>query len=244
MNSKSKSIRHNGEKLLKPDDTEFDCETHISDRESKQKNRIKSKKKSSTTKEKLVETDPPSNVRAPLEKLFNKTKKTKAPSPAPPPAPAVINDIPEKDHDDTSSISSSSSSLTSDWSTTTYPDSQSSEKSNDIIQRRQSMPISSLATQNHETKHRSCVESFYLGREHVRSSVPPSEMKTSLSKIKEDLSKGKTSQKLQLQQTKRNDIKPTGRSKQVLQNVRKMIKDQNIQEQQFNVTRHKESIRL
>jgi hypothetical protein len=41
-----------------------------------------------------------------------------------------------------------------------------------------------------------------------------------------------------------NDIKPSGKSKLVLENVRKMIKDQNIQHQQFDDTRQKESARL
>jgi hypothetical protein len=220
---KSKVALKKGEKVAKADDTEFDCETHISDGRSKQKLRQKSKKASPSIKEK--------RSRTPLEKLFKKTKKSKTPSPT----PSSIVDIPKEvpDDDTTSSISSS---MSSDWSTSTYPDSNCSVKSKELInpiQRRQSMPISNISSPTNEIKHRSCVESFYLGREHVPQS---SGTKLSLAKIKEE---NKTSQ-----QTKRNDIKPTGKSKQVLQNVRKMIKDQSIQEQHFNDTRQKESVRL
>lgn len=41
-----------------------------------------------------------------------------------------------------------------------------------------------------------------------------------------------------------NDIKTSGKSKLVLENVRKMIKDQNIQQQHLNHTQQKESVRL
>jgi hypothetical protein len=102
------------------------------------------------------------------------------------------------------------------------------------------MPTSNLTNQCHENRHRSCVESFYLGRENVRPSLsPPQQTKTSLPKIKEEYNKNKI-----LQQNKRNDIKPSANSKQVLQNVRKMIKDQSIQDQHFNDTRQRESVRL
>jgi hypothetical protein len=230
---KSKTVVNNGEKIIKPDDTEFDCETNISDRQSNQKNRIKSKKKLSSIKQKSIENES-SRSRTPLEKLFNKTKKSKTPSPT----PSLIIDIPEEDHHDTTSSISSSSSMSSEWSTTTYPDSQSSGKSNELIsssQRRQSLPVSTLTNSNHDTKHRSCVESFYLGREHVRQSSSPSTTKASLPKIKEEFNKN---------QNKRTEVKPTAKSKQVLQNVRKMIKDQSIQDQHFNDTRQKESVRL
>jgi hypothetical protein len=195
---------------------------------------MKSKKKSPSS----IEQKPnPSPSRTPLEKLFPKTKKVKTPSPT----PSSIKDIPAEKHDDTSSISSSSSLLSSDWSTTTYPDSHSSEKSNDLIQRRQSMPAANLTTLTHENKHRSCVESFYLGREHLRSSVSPPKTKTSLPKIKEEYNKNKISRQ---QQNKHNNIKPSARSKQVLQNVRKMIKDQSVQEKHFHDSRRRESVRL
>jgi hypothetical protein len=232
---KSKSAHQNNDKLIKPDDTEFDCETHISDRQSKKKNRIKSKKKSTSIKDKPDETTQ-SPSRTPLEKLFNKTKKAKSPSPA----PSSVHDIPEEDQDDTTSSISSSSSISSDWSTTTYPDSQSSDKSNNPIPRRQSLPVTNLPNPNHKMKHRSCVESFYLGREHVR----PPETKTSLPKIKEEYNKTKSLQQKQQQTNKRDDIKPPVKSKQVLQNVRKMINDQTIQDQHFNETRQRESVRL
>jgi len=235
---KSKSAHQNNEKLIKPDDTEFDCETHISDRQSKKKNRIKSKKKSAFIKEKPDETIQ-SRSRTPLEKLFNMTKKAKSPSPAP---PSSVNEIPEEDQDDTTSSISSSSSISSDWSTTTYPDSQSSDKSNNPIPRRQSLPVTNLPNPNHKMKHRSCVESFYLGREHVRPPLSPPQTKTSLPKIKEEYNKNKSLQ--QQQPNKRDDMKPPVKSKQVLQNVRKMIKDQSIQDQHFNDARRRESVRL
>jgi len=104
------------------------------------------------------------------------------------------------------------------------------------------MPSSNLTTQNHEIKHRSCVESFYLGREQARSSLSPSSTKKTLPKIKEEYNKNKISK--QQQQNKRDEIKPSAKSKQVLQNVRKMIKDQTVQEQHFNDTRRRESVRL
>jgi len=103
------------------------------------------------------------------------------------------------------------------------------------------MPVKILTNQNHETKHRSCVESFYLGREHVRPPLSPPRTKTSLPKIKEEYNKHKTSQQ---QQNKRNDIKPSAKSNQVLQNVQNMINAQSIQEQHFNDTRQRESVRL
>ncbi|CAF0718519.1 unnamed protein product [Adineta steineri] len=232
--SKKEILNNNkNEKIIKPDDTEFDCETHISDRQSKQKNRVKSKKKSipSSIKQKSIENNnTPSESRTPLEKLFNKTTKLKEPSPT----PSSIIDIPEEEdhHHDTASTISSSSSTTSEWSTTTYPDSHSSEKSNDLIvnsiQRRQSMPLSNSTNRNDDNKHRSCVESFYLGREHVRQSTSPPSL--SQTKIQEESNKNK-----------RN---VSAKSKQVLQNVRKMMKDQTIQEQHFNDTRQRESVRL
>jgi hypothetical protein len=220
------------EKIIKPDDTEFDCETHISDRRSKQKHRIKSKKKPLSIKQISNDNNNSSRARTPLERLFNKTKKVKTPSPTP---SSIIN-IPEEDHDDTAS--SLSSSMSSDWSTTTYPDSHSSEKSTDLVHplpRRQSMPLSNLTNRNDELKHRSCVESFYLGREHVRqtSLPPPSQIQASLPKLKEERNTNK-----------RNEIKSPAKSKQVLQNVRNMMKDQNIQEQHFNDTQKRESVRL
>ncbi|UJR31136.1 hypothetical protein I4U23_018643 [Adineta vaga] len=233
-------IQHH-EKIIKPDDTEFDCETHISDRRSTLKTRVKSKKKSITSKKEKEKNNSSSHPGTPVEKPLSKAKKTKSPSPT----PSSIVDIPEEDDLDAtdSSISSSSSSLSSEWSTTTYPDSQSSEQSEDLIvnpiQRRQSMPLANLPDRNDDIKHRSCVESFYLGREHVRASSSPSQTKTSLSKIKDEQKKLKSSQT-----NKRNEVKPTGKSKQVLQNVRKMMKDQSIQEQHFNDTRQRESVRL
>jgi hypothetical protein len=97
------------------------------------------------------------------------------------------------------------------------------------------MPLSNLTNRNDELKHRSCVESFYLGREHVRqtSLPPPSQIQASLPKLKEERNTNK-----------RNEIKSPAKSKQVLQNVRNMMKDQNIQEQHFNDTQKRESVRL
>jgi hypothetical protein len=106
------------------------------------------------------------------------------------------------------------------------------------------MPTSNLTNQNHEIKHRSCVDSFYLGKDYVRPSLSPPRTKTSLTKIKEEYNKNKTSEQQKKQQTKLNEIKPSAKSKQVLQNVRKMIKDQSIQEQHFKGTRQRESVRL
>jgi hypothetical protein len=54
-----------------------------------------------------------------------------------------------------------------------------------------------------------------------------------------DISKESASQKKNISQ-----VKPSGKSKLVLENVRKMMKDQNIQQQHFNNTRQKESARL
>ena len=222
--------------MIKPDDTEFDCETHISDRQSKRKNRIKSKKKSPSTKETI-----PSRSRTPLEKFFNKNKTVKSPSPA----PSNAVDIPDEDEDDTTSSISSSSSISSDWSTTTYPDSQSSDNH---IQRRQSLPVTTQPIPTSKMKHRSCVESFYLGREHMRTTSSPSQTKKSFLKIKEEHNNQKKSSPSQ--ESKAIDGKslppppPPVKSKQVLQNVRKMIKDQNSHDQHFNRTRQKESVRL
>ncbi|CAF2677237.1 unnamed protein product [Rotaria sp. Silwood2] len=234
--TKSKTALNNSGKIVKPDDTEFDCETHISDRQSNEKNRMKLKKKpSSSSKQKSKENNSP-HSRTHLEKLFNKTKKIKESSPTP---SSNIN-ITEDNHDDTTS--SISSSMSSEWSTSTYPDTHSSEKSKALInsnRRRQSMPMPNLINKNHETKHKSCVESFSLDKEHPRQTSTSLRTNTSLLKIKDNKTNSSPSQ-----QNKRNDIKPSAKSKQVLQNVRKMINDQSIQEQHFNDTRQRESVRL
>lgn len=241
MFRKSKSVHRNNEKVAKPDDTEFDCETHISDRQSKQKHRTKTKKKSGTSKDKTAE---PLRSRSctPLEKLFNKNKKSKPPSPV----PSAVVDIAEDNHDDTTSISSSSS-VSSDWSTSTYPDSQSSEKSDQLIHRRQSLPATNPPNASYQKKHQSCVESFYLGKEYIRPTLSSPQTKASLPKIKEEYNKMKSSlaQQQQPSSNKRNDMKAVPvKSKQVLQNVQKMIKDQSIQDQHFHDTRQRESVRL
>ncbi|CAF1207650.1 unnamed protein product [Rotaria sp. Silwood1] len=236
--TKSKTALNNSGKIIKPDDTEFDCETHISDRQSNEKNRMKSKKKqtSSSIKQKSKENFSP-NSRTHLERLFNKRKKIKEPSPAP---SSNIN-ITEENHDDT--ISSISSSISSEWSTSTYPDSHSSRKSKDLInsnQRRQSMPASNLINQKHEIKHQSCLESFSLNKQRAQQTSTSLRTNTSLLKIKDN----KTNNSSPSQQNRRSEIKPSAKSKQVLQNVRKMINDQSIQEQHFNDTRQRESVRL
>ncbi|CAF1143429.1 unnamed protein product [Adineta ricciae] len=230
MRTKERIHRH--EKVIKPDDTEFDCETHISDRQSKQKARVKSKKKSKDNDKTTTSSHPGT----PAEKPSHlKTKGSKSRSPS----PSSIDDILEEDKSEsTNSSLSSTSSISSDWSTTTYPDSQNSEKSEELImnpiQRRQSMPLANGTNRNDPLKHRSCVESFYLGREHVRASSSPSQTKASSRAVKEERSKA----------DRRNQMKSPGKSKQVLQNVRKMIKDQSIQEQHFNDTQQRESVRL
>jgi len=212
---KTKAARPKIERVVRPDDTEFDCETHISDRQTKPKHRIKTKKKSSPIEDKPKETTP---SRSPFEKLFHRKKKSKTPSPS----PSSIDDIPEEennhDHDndddgDTDSISStsssSSSSTASDWSSTTsYPDSQSSEKSDEDL----ALPPNQLR----EVKHRSCIGNFSFDKNNHSSSEQ------------------------QQQQSKRSSAK----SKQVLQNVRNMMKDQSVQDQHFNDTRQRESVRL
>ncbi|CAF1378108.1 unnamed protein product [Rotaria magnacalcarata] len=236
--TKSKTTQENAPKTVKPDDTEFDCETNISDRQSKLKSRTKSKKKSPSIKQKKNENSSPRS-RTRLGRFFTKTKKPKEPSPAP---SSDIN-IPENDHDDTTSSMSSTSSLSSDWSTSTYPDSNSSGKSKDLIdsnQRRQSMPNTTIKTQNHDLKHQSCVDNFLLSNEHARntSSLPAN---TSLRKTRQEDKKNICSQP---QLNKQQDGKPSAKSKQVLQNVRKMMHDQSIQDQHFNDTRQRESVRL
>ena len=251
---KSKATPASGKKLIKPDDTEFDCETHISDRQTKPKtkSRLKSKKKLSSIKQKQsIENNNPSRYRTSLDKLFHKTNKPKSKVPSPAPSSSSIVKIPEKEHHDTcTSISSASSSsvasMSSDWSSTTYSDSNSSEKSKRITdsnRRRQSMPASNLANRNQERKHRSCVENFFLGKEHARQTTlsPPARTKPISLNLIDDHNKNRNSS---LHYNKRDEIKPTAKSKQVLQNVRKMIKDRSIQEQHFNDTRQRESVRL
>ena len=133
--------------------------------------------------------------------------------------------------------------MSSDWSTSTYPDSQSSEKSEELIkpvQRRQSVPISLLTNGNEKTKHRSCVESFYLGREHVRQPSPNRSALVRTNNKQEPLPREASS----TSQTKQNELKSAAKSKQVLQNVRKMIKDQTVQEHHVQNKRQRESVRL
>jgi len=72
-----------------------------------------------------------------------------------------------------------------------------------------------------KSKHRSSTNSYDISKEYPaskRSVLPP--------------------------KTKITDKKSTAKSKLVLENVRKMMKDQNIQDQHFNKTQQKESARL
>lgn len=238
LSRKSKAPLGKITKTVKPDDTEFDCETNISDRQSKVQMRTTSKKKPKTTKEKSDhDKSPPSRSR--LQKLFGKTKKSKEPSPAP---SSDVN-VPDDEGDDGTSSISSTSSISTEWSTSTYPDSNTSGKSKDLIdsnQRRQSMPNTNIKHQNNKLKVKSCAETFYPNNERARntSSLPPD---TTLQKLQHGDKKNIQSQP---QLNKRKDIKPSGKSKQVLQNVRKMMHDQSIQEQHFNDTRQRESVRL
>lgn len=133
--------------------------------------------------------------------------------------------------------------MSSDWSTSTYPDSQSSEKSEEVIKpvtRRQSVPVSALANGNEKTKHRSCVESFYLGREHVPQSSPNRSSLLRMNTKQEQPPRDKKS----ASQAKQAELKSPARSKQVLQNVRNMIKDQTVHEQHSQNKRQRESVRL
>ncbi len=61
-----------------------------------------------------------------------------------------------------------------------------------------------------------------------------------------DISKGNSTLKTNRSQPRKisNDVKSPAKSKLVLENVRKMIKDQNIQQQNFNHNQQKESARL
>ena len=103
------------------------------------------------------------------------------------------------------------------------------------------MPISNSTIETHEIKRQSCVENFYLGKEHGQQISTSQRTKESLTNIQE---KDKITKISQAKPAKRNEIKSSGKSKQVLQNVRKMIKDQNVHEQHFNDTRQRESVRL
>lgn len=202
-------------KNSKPDDTEFDCETHISEHPTKHKAKL-TKNKGQKQPE-LVRT------RTPLEKLFKKSKTKKIPSPEP-------SSILDKSQDDYHQSSCSlTSSISSEWSTSTYSDSQSSEKSDeiiDVVRQRKSSPM------KNELKHRSCGERFYIGKEHVGSSSSPV-----AAAVKYRNSQVTSS-------TKTTDSKIPGKSKQVLENVRKMMKDQNIQDEHFQNLRQRESVRL
>lgn len=193
-----------------------------------------------TSKDKAAAEPVRSRSCTPLEKLFNKNKKGKQPSPAP---ASVVDAAGDSDNDTTSF--SSSSSISSDWSTSTYPDSQSSEKSDHPVHRRQSLPTTNPSNTSYQKKHQSCVESFYLGKEYIRPTLSSSQTKASLPKIKEEYNKMKSSLAQQPSANKRNDMKAVPvKSKQVLQNVQKMIKDQSIQDQHFHDTRQRESVRL
>ena len=209
-------------KNSKPDDTEFDCETNISEHPTKeQRQRAKSTKKNGKSEPaELVRT------RTPLEKLFKKSKTKKIPSPEP---SSILDNPHDEYHQSSCSLTSS---ISSDWSTSTYSDSQSSAKS-DVVRQRKASPMKSksLRPTENDSKHRSCDERFYIGKEHVRSSSPvAAAVKYRNSQL--------------IVSSKNSDSKSPGKSKQVLENVRKMMKDQNVHEERLHNLRHRESVRL
>ena len=95
---------------------------------------------------------------------------------------------------------------------------------------------------NRSIKHRSCVDSFYLGREHIRQSPPPPPLPARSSFAKGKVNALKTAQLPP--PSKPVEVKSIVRSKQVLQNVRKMIKDQHVEDDPIQRSRQRESVRL